>query len=322
MSRCVYFYESSGATPRGGVKQSYRHVEILCRNGIDAAIVHRQPRYRASWFASTAPVIDLAAFRERFRAGEDIVVTHEGLGPQIFQFPPPRVIFNQNVYYGFSAIDEDSAQSPYDDATVICVSDHNAELLRFAYPRARVLRVQIGVDATRFRARSLRAKKLRVVYPASKGESINAALREVVSSRARAGTNGLGELEWVALQGKTEEQVAQLLEESLFFLFASVEEGYALLPIEAMLAGCILLTHGNGPQREYVPAPFLHTPHDVLGMANTIEMILARAPVSLDEWQPICDAAREHVTELCSLAREEASVLDVWRQILAKSHVD
>ena len=50
------------ASPVGGVKQHYRQVELLNTLGFEAYVVHQRPGFRASWFPSTAPVVDLAAF--------------------------------------------------------------------------------------------------------------------------------------------------------------------------------------------------------------------------------------------------------------------
>ena len=318
MTPRIFYVTPTLAVPRGGVKQAYRHVEILRRHGHEAFIYHRDPGFRPGWFPSTAPVVGPAELEAGFRRGHDIVVLTESLGGEATRFPPRRVLFDQNVYYGFMALDDDLRDSPFlAGDPVITVSEHNAELLRHGFPALDVAVVRCGVDEQVFTARPLRAKRRQIVCPATKGAPTNMALFHLLMSRARAGLNRLGDVRWIFLRDRTEAEVARILEESLACVFASVEEGFGLLAAEAMLAGCVLLTHPVGPQREFVPADYLYAEHDLLAMAGALEALAAATPDELERRQAVADRARERIRRDYSLAREEASVLAAWGHILA-----
>jgi len=315
--RAIFYICSAMSKPRGGIKQIYRHVDILCRHGYPAAVVHPISGFRVTWFENTTPVIDRAQFRAAFRPDHDVVVIPEGIALEAMLVSPHRVIFNQNAYYGFVALGPDVPDpDPYRNiAAALVVSDHNAELLRFAYPGLDVVRVRCGVDAEVFRPRPLRDKKRQVVCVARKGEPVNLAVFHALASRRRA--RGLPELPWCFLEDRPQAAVAQILAESLIVLFASVEEGFGLLPVEAMLAGCLVITHGSGPQREYAPARSCYAEHDIPGIVRAIEEIVEATPEALEARQALCDEARTEVATAYSLAAEEASVLAAWERVLS-----
>ena len=64
--------------PIGGVKQIYRQVELLHKAGWDAHVLQEQPGFRADWFSSDAPVLDLEAYKASPpNADTDLVVLPE-----------------------------------------------------------------------------------------------------------------------------------------------------------------------------------------------------------------------------------------------------
>ena len=315
--RAIFYICSAMSKPRGGVKQIYRHVDILCRHDHPATVVHPIPGFRATWFENTTPVIDRTQFRAAFRPHHDVVVIPEGVALEAMLVAPHRVIFNQNAYYGFVALGPDVPDpDPYRNiAAALVVSEHNAELLRFACPGLDVVRVLCGVDSGLFRPRPLRDKKRQVVCVARKGAPVNLAVFHALASRRRA--RGLAEVPWCFLEDRAQAEVAHILEEPLIVLFASVEEGFGLLPVEAMLAGCLVLTHGTGPQREYAPAHACYAEHDVPGIVHAIEDILDATAEGLDARQANCDDAHARVATAYSLAAEQASVLEAWARVLS-----
>jgi hypothetical protein len=102
-------------------------------------------------------------------------------------------------------------------------------------------------------------------------------------------------------------------------VFATVEEGFGLLMAEAVLSGCIVLSHSNGPQREFLPESLLFPEHDLLAMARSIESVVAGGSRELTRWQATCDAAKAQIETRYSLDAEEASVLSAWGRILEGS---
>lgn len=311
--RRVFYLCPTAPRPRGGIKQVYRHVDVLARAGYDATVVHFTPGVRMTWFPNETPVIDHATFLARLRPAEDFVVVAETFGAQIAALPGRRVMFDQNVYGGFGTLGHAWPRPyPYDLVeAILVVSEHNAELLRFAFPDLPVLRVYNHVDDTRFRSRPLRDKRRRIVAIAGKCEAQLRAIAHALEARGRAGG-----AEWLLLDGRTEAEVAELLAESLLVVFPSVEEGLALFPIEAMLAGCVTILPACGSHLEHAPADFLAG--DLVAMAAKLEEVLTGGDEVLARYQPICDAARARLAAAYSREREETSVLAAWEQVFAR----
>lgn len=90
--------------PIGGVKQIYRQVELLHQAGWSAWVLHESPGFRADWFSSQAPVIDLKAYLALTPdPSTDWIVLPETWVRNIPDYLPgiPKIVFNQNAYYTF-----------------------------------------------------------------------------------------------------------------------------------------------------------------------------------------------------------------------------
>src|SRR6267143_1171212 len=128
----IYYVE--GTAIGGGVKQSYRHVDILNRNGYRAFIVHPGLE-KATWFENQTKTISLKQLQNQFKEEQDIIVVDEASHGLLKTLPGRKVIFNQNMYFGFSAIThENFSVNPIDAIAILTVSKHNERYLRFAYP--------------------------------------------------------------------------------------------------------------------------------------------------------------------------------------------
>ena len=90
--------------PIGGVKQIYRQVELLHKAGWNAYVLHEKSGFRADWFSSNAPVLDLDAYKASPpSADNDLLVLPETWLANLPSYLPgiPKVIFNQNAFYSF-----------------------------------------------------------------------------------------------------------------------------------------------------------------------------------------------------------------------------
>ena len=85
--------------PIGGVKQIYRQVELLHNAGWDAYVLQEKPGFRATWFESSAPVMDLENYKKsKPSADHDLLILPETWLSSAPNYWPgiPKVIFNQN----------------------------------------------------------------------------------------------------------------------------------------------------------------------------------------------------------------------------------
>jgi hypothetical protein len=315
----IFYFAYSHDRPTGGQKQAYRHVDILNRHGREAYALHMTPGFRLRWFENDTRVVDAAAFRTLHDPAADIVVMPEDLGDAMLRFPGRKVVFNQNLYYGFQVFGEKKADAyPYlrpDVVAALSVSRHNAATLRFAFPRLPVHLVVNGIDASRFTRRTLREKKPLVACIA-KAPAQLAAVFHVAQARAAQGLNCLSRFEWIFIKGRTEQEVAEILGNALAFIFLGVEEGLPLMPLEAVASGCLVLAADAGPVTEYLPREALFPVGDAPALVSRLEGIAEAYPDRLDALEAMAQAAREASCGY-GLADEERTVLAAWDAIMA-----
>jgi hypothetical protein len=318
----IFYHCYDHNRPTGGQKDTYQHVDVLNRFGLEAYAVHAEPGFRLTWFENTTPVIDANTFRTMHDVDRDYVVLPEDLGEQILSYPGRKIIFNKNVYLGCRAL-RDGRVDPYSAADVVgifAVSEHNARLLRLAYPEKVTSVVHYDIRADRFPRRPLREKAPQIAcLPKAPGQI--SVVYQTLRARAASGHNRLSSFTWVLAENMSEQHFSVLLQESLILVFLSVEEGLPRVPLEAICAGCFVASYRSGPLRECLPADCGVEYGDVQGLIEFIEGIAARFPDGLAE-DGVFEARRERVVAAFSAERQAADVALAWEGILRPRRVD
>ncbi len=317
----IFYFCFSDNQSSGGNKEIYRHVDILNKYNYQTFVLHPTKGFEVTWFDHQTKVVDLDTFNNLFDPERDFVVLPEDLGSEILCFPGKKVIFNQNVYYGFQTFSFQKPDFyPYlhpDIKGVLVVSMHNEKYLNFAYPKLDLFRVYCGVNLETFAFQPLKKKKKMIACNPAKRPLDISLLYHLLQSRAEQKLNVLKEYEWVFIENKTEKEVAQIMQDSLIFIFLSKEEGFPLMPLEAMACGCLVVAYGVEPVTEYLSSPFLFEPGDILSVAGSIEAITQSYGEKM-EWETISNNNREVALQY-SLQREEESVVAAWKEILQRS---
>lgn len=313
----LFFHAYDHQRPAGGQKHTYTQVDALNQRGFQAFVVHARQDFRLDWFEHTTRIIGPAEFSRLYDPTLDLLVLPEDLGPRVHALPGRKVIFNKGIHSGFRALGfEADAPSPYERADVVAVlavSEHNAQILRHAYPGTPVHLTRPGLDLDRFAARPLRDKRRQIAW-APKNPSGLACLRQILAARARQGRNQLGDFTWLRIAELSEAQTIAALQESLIFVFLSTEEGYGLLPREAALCGCITVTYDAGTLDGLAPEG-RHAPGDMLAAVARIEQAATAGPDALTGWQAEVDAARIEVGRM-SLHAAGDEAAQAWGAIL------
>ena len=169
-----------------------------------------------------------------------------------------------------------------------------------------------SIVASDYAPQPLRSKASLLVSVAGKSSGMTRLLMHALRARQLAGLAPAGE--WLSLQGLSAADVARVLREARVVVFPSVEEGVPTFPIEAILSGCVVLSHGGGPQGEYLPPEFSFMEHDVLGLSRAIEGLLAAR--NLEAWQSVCDRVRAECLTRYAPERARASIVQTWRRVL------
>ena len=317
----IFYFCFSDNQTSGGNKQIYKHVDILNKYGYQAFVLHPTEEFKITWFSHYTKIVDLNTFNELFDKERDFIVLPEDLGTDILTFPGKKLIFNQNVYYGFHSFQSKKPEVyPYlypEVKGVLVVSEHNKRYLKFAYPKLDIFRVCSGIDREIFSWQPLSKKKKKIACNPAKRPLDISLLYHILQSRSEQGLNVLEEYEWIFIENKTETEVAQIMQESLMFVFLSKEEGLPLMPLEAMACGCLVIAYDVAPLTEYLPSPFLFEPGDLLGISKTIETVTQSFPGNIEKWETISETYQNILLQY-SLQKEEESLITVWKTILQK----
>jgi glycosyltransferase involved in cell wall biosynthesis len=300
--------------PSGGIRRLYRHVDVLCRHGLAAFVLHHKPEFRCSWFPNTTSI---TGFGQALLTPDDYLVVPEVYGPGIDELAPgvPKVIFNQNAYLTFAGFPVEGAgiPAPYlhrDVVGVFAVSEDNASYLRYAFPGLTVHRLHYGIDPI-FAPRWPKRKAL-AYMPRKHAEDIVQVFNILRYRKVFTAWD------LIALDSLLEAQVAELLSRCAVFLSFGYPEGCPLPPLEAMASGCVVVGyHGRGG-REYFDPAFSYPIEagDVVGFARAVEELIQqdRETPSLLEDQG--KRAAEFVRSRFSPELEENDIVQRWREIL------
>lgn len=310
----IYYACPDISRPVGGIKQIYRHVDILNRRGFSACVAHEQPGFRCDWFENSTRVTSIPEVLSQ--AGPQLdgyVVLPEVSGARMKDAPRGRgiVVFNQNCYYTFLDYPlQERSYVPYLDEDVLAtmvVSEDSEAYLRFVFPRLKVVRIHPGIDPEIFRGSPV--KKKRIAFLANKNV---ADLTQVINILRIRGT--IEGYELVPLAGMPESELAAVLSETGIFLSVSHREGFFLPAAEAMACGCIVVGYHGGGAREYM-RPELSYPvadGDILGLVSAVEEVAAALESSPESMAEKARAASRFIRDHYSLAREEREVVEFW----------
>lgn len=274
----VYYLCPDDDTPRGGIRNIYRHVDVLTTVGIPAAVVHGRAGFRCTWFANSTRVVTAQA---TVLGPADILVVPEYNMPMIGEVPAPvrKVIFNQNAYQTFQHIPlTEAGEAPYVDTpnlrAILTVSRDNAELLSYTFPGLPVGLARLVIDGDVFHPLPAQAPRdRRIAYlPRRRSEEQHELLHILRSRGTLAG--------WTLqpIDGRTEQETAAAMRECPLFLSFSEREGFGLPPAEAMASGAYVIGYTGLAGRDYFD-PADCTPvgeSDLLAFARAVDDVVER----------------------------------------------
>ncbi|MDM4718573.1 glycosyltransferase [Micromonospora sp. WMMA1363] len=273
----VYYLSPDDDKPSGGIRNLYRHVDLLNESGIPAAVLHARPGFRAEWFANDTRV---AAAGDVTLGPSDLLVVPEYFGPGLDRLPAPvrKLVFNQNAYHTFAEVPVDgtAAGAPYRDCpgieALVTVSRDNAALLRHAFPDLDVHLARVVVDAQVFHPPA-RPAAPRIGHMPRRRAAEQEQLLHILRSRGV-----LAGWELVPIDGLTEAQTAEALRSCAVFLSFSEREGFGLPPAEAMASGAYVVGFTGLAGRDFFDPRYCApvAEGDLLGYAVAVERALRR----------------------------------------------
>ena len=307
--RTVYYLCPDHASPSGGVRAIYRHVDLLNAAGIDAAVLHHRRGFSCRWFEHSTRVVAAPAVELSPR---DVLVVPEIYGPYFERLPkgPRLVAFNQNAYLTFARLAPGQELSYRRFEAAMTVSRDSAEYLRFAFPGLEVSVVPNSIDCDLFRPCGGLPPRRLATMPRKRAEEADQILR-LLGSR-------LDGWEVVEIEGRPEAEVATRLRESPIFLALGRQEGFGLPAAEAMASGCFVVGFpGFGGRELFDPQSSGPVEDgDVLGaavrIANAIELYESRP----SELREAGMRARRRIVEAWAPEEQRRALLDFFGGLL------
>jgi len=185
---------------------------------------------------------------------EDILAVPEIYGGRLQNLFPgiPKVILNQGAYLTFSgqSFSLDKPTKPLygqDVLGIITVSEDSLQYLRYAFPQLDIYRVTHSIQPDLFHPRA--QKQPHIAFMTRKLPEDAIQVLHILQQK-----NQLEGFHVIPIQNKSEQEVAEILRTSLFFLSFSVQEGCPLPPMEAMASGCVVVGYtGRGGQEFFRP---------------------------------------------------------------------
>jgi hypothetical protein len=308
MRRLVYVCPED-TRPTGGIKVIYRHVEVLNRMGIPACVLHPYANdFRYQWSEHVVPYLD----RPQLDPGSDYAIIAEVLalnsGRECRDLNIPYALFVQNGYFMYPESDQDRTlllDVVHGADLILSISADTDRMLRLNFPMldpARLVRAQFAV-ADHFRVRRVSPWVTDVPAISYMPRKLPLHSRQVVYALRPYLPAG-----WQIqpIDNVDEKTCATMLRRSKIFLSFSEFEGLPLPPLEAALAGNMVIGYtGQGGAQYWAEPNFrLVAQGDIFGFvdaarsaANQIEAglfgpdVLAPGIAKLaDEFSPAAEA--------------------------------
>lgn len=312
----IYFLTPDYDIPSGGVRTLYRHVDILNSAGIPAYVLHQSRNFRCTWFDHQTRIIDLRS--ARISPSDLLVVTELDLD-LLGRLPDGtrHVIFNQGIHLTWTRMCKNLPWhygAHTDLAGVVTVSDHSAEILRYAFDPPYLRRIHLAIDPELFHpGQGVRAR--RIAYMPRRGARDAGPVLEMLRDR---GT--LRDWELVPIDGLKPAEVAAILRTTRIFLSFADQEGFGLPAAEAMAcANYVCGYHGFGG-REFFRSEFSApvSSGDILEFARTVEGIIARDRSDPAWCQELGNKAAAFIATEYSPERERGDVIQTYIEFLRR----
>ncbi len=310
----IFMFVSNPDTnePHGGIRQIYRHVDVLNRLGFDAYVLHCTKGFRCTWFRNDTKV---ACVGDVSLGPRDYVVV-----PEIGRMPEvagngrcghvvfaqgPHLVFRDHMHELRALRDRYNALDG-----VLVVSEYARRNLSQFFPGATVQRIQLSFGSP---FSLCTEKKRQVCYMTRKRPD------DVKYVLAMLEAFGPKEEGWTfkAIEGMSEEQVAEVMMESAIFLSFGWREGYHCPPAEAMMCGCVVVGFHGLSCYELFDGDHAYEIED----SDVQSYVLKVSELMAFPFEDLVEKGRqahEHVARLCSEDAEMYSVWNAWRTITGR----
>ena len=310
----------------GGVKQLYRHAEILDKLGFNAIVITEKKGFRPTWFDSKAKSKPASEIKEdkRFKEENTIVVLPEtyagaeqgnlcGLDVRNYK----KIIFNQNAYYTTRGQSMENIDKFYNDPKVInvlAISEDTYEYLNaiIGIPDEKMSRIVNSVESY-FLPDKDKQKMIHWMPRKNPGESAE-IIKTLRKLKIVNGSQWRGE----PLENMNHGEIAKKLNKSSIFLSFGSPEGFGLPVAEAMASGNWVVGYTGMGARElfkYGASKEIEF-GDWTEFGKSISKVIENYELNARETTLKVRRQSKAIRHLYSKEEEELSISDAWFRIL------
>ena len=218
----MIYYFVPDITIFGGIKVAYQFVDALNLLGVPAVIASPQGR-AAAWFSSHAAVVDAEAARETFRS-EDIA---------LFSLPHDYETLRKlrgRVFYHCMGTDPLIDPILKDPSVEVLTCWKQAQEYVSSHGVKRPFDVGISISPSFSYAGEPKYERA-VAYMPRRGRELCESVMNTCSS-----------VRYIKIDGMAENEVARVMKSCSIFLATAEHEWYGLPALEAMSAGCVVVS--------------------------------------------------------------------------------
>lgn len=291
----IFFISPDIRSPAGGVKQLYRQVDILNKNGFEAYIIHSRYGFKCTWFDNTTPVLynaglylDLAG-KNRQKANQNWLFHFKRVCKDVLKLRKTirriknkkwDTIFNDNDILVFPEIYGSGIDwvLPNNDKVIYnqnCYYTFNGFGLKNTatlYTSSKIKGIIVASeDAKNYINYAFPGSNLFRIhygidknvfnYSVNKKKQIAFMPRKLKEDIVQVINilkikNSLKDWDLVEIVNLPEREVSKILKESALFLSFNNREGFGMPPVEAMACGCIVIGYTGKGGDEYFKENF------------------------------------------------------------------
>lgn len=281
----LYFVEPTKRIV-GGIRILHNHVDILHKNGFDAAMLYGFPG-NITWFNHSCPIVYTYS-------PKDLIVIPEVYGTGMFP-GRDRIIFNQNYYLS----------EPVDSTTrmLFSISNHNKNLLEKKYPEVPIEVVDWSLPCDIYYCGNETRENL-ICYTTHKTQNHGYIdyLKENLNEPS---------YKFVPLSG-TDMDVANTLRRAKFFVQTGLREGCPRPPAEAMACGCTVVGFTGGGGQDYMTKEMCY-PLDIMTKEELLKTL--KEAIHNPNSRQMGIRSSEYILDKYSYKNEVDKLLNVWGKI-------
>lgn len=344
----IFYYCPTIIHPCGGVKQIYRHVDVLNNNGYNAAVVHSRKGFRVKWFDNKTRIVysrrlamelrcldmykRFPQFVKRILILISIIWDHiehnykianydDNLVvvlPESFLFLSSellpgvkKVIFCQNHNYLLNLMDSNSFQQIETSKHVvgfISISEYITSFLKKLFSDKLICVVPNGIDTMIFN--NTNEKESVIAYMPRKLRDESKIIVDILKKRDK-----LQKWKIIPIDNMSQTEVCEVLKKTKLFLSFNYLDGFGLPPVEALACGALVAGYTGQGGEEYFTNQFTTKieSHDILTYIEKVEGLVKMIDSDSIKFEIMSQQASNYVKEKYSLKIEEDNILKSWR---------